>query len=257
MLEAGGPVVVFDPLAQGHVPLPRAAGAAVEKVEVGALLFAAHNAVGEAFRVQRGAGADAGAAVEHQVLSDELGFSASRDGGTVVSGAPQDFEGRFQAAVDLLVAAGQDEHAVRMPAAELGAQRSTGEWVIDVANVQPFAKLLGRNREAGTDGRHVQDEGRRVAALMQQPGEIGDYLQVVAVLAATRHDTVDLSVADQGIEGAHELGAVLPPAFAKGGPLLARVAPVVHPRHAGRPRRFEMRACRTRHQSKSANVCKP
>ena len=104
----------------------------------------------------------------------------------------------------------------------------------------------------------MHDEGRRVAAFVQQPGQAANHLQVVAVLAAARHHAVELAVADDVLEGADKLGAVLPPALAEGVPLLpARGAAVVHPQHAGRPPRFQMCARRTRHQSQSANVCKP
>ena len=103
----------------------------------------------------------------------------------------------------------------------------------------------------------MHDEGRRVTAFVQQAGQAANHLQVVAVLAAARHHAVEFAVADDVLEGADKLGPVLPPALAEGVLLLTGGAAVVHPQHAGRPLRFQMCARRTRHQSQSANVCKP
>src|SRR5499426_177754 len=107
-VEAGAPVILLHPTAEGHVPLSRATSTAVEKIKIFSLLRPPHHTIGKAFCVQRCPGTNAGAAIEHQMLSNQLGLSSSRDRGAEILWTPKDFERGFQAFVQSLVAACQD-----------------------------------------------------------------------------------------------------------------------------------------------------
>src|SRR4029434_8969483 len=120
-VEASAPVILVHPAAEGHVPLSCATGAAVEKIKIFSLLETSHHTIGKAFCVQRCPGTNAGAAIEHQMLSNQLGLSSSRDRGAEILWAPKDFECGLQAFVQCLVAACQDQHAIGMTTAELGS----------------------------------------------------------------------------------------------------------------------------------------
>src|SRR5437588_6945390 len=109
-VKAGAPVILLHASTQGYVPLPRAPGTAVEKIKIFSLLGASHHTVGKAFGVQRCPSADAGAAIEHQMLSNQFGLSPGRDRGAEILWAPKDFERGLQAFVQSLVAACQDQH---------------------------------------------------------------------------------------------------------------------------------------------------
>src|SRR4029453_2749104 len=98
-IEAGAPVILLHPATEGYVPLPRATSAAVEKIKIFSLLGTSHHTIGKAFCVQRCPSVNAGAAIEHQMLSNQLGLSSSRDRGTEILWASQDFERGLQAFV--------------------------------------------------------------------------------------------------------------------------------------------------------------
>src|SRR4030095_12040111 len=120
-VEAGAPVILLHPAAEGHVPLSCATSTAVEKNKIFSLLGTSHHTIGKAFCVQRCPSANAGAAIEHQMLSNQLGLSSSRDRGAEILWAPKDFECGLQAFVQRLVAAWQEQDAIGMTTAELGA----------------------------------------------------------------------------------------------------------------------------------------
>src|SRR4029453_17034649 len=109
-VEAGAPVILLHPAAEGYVPLPRATSAAVEKIKIFSLLGTSHHAIGKAFCVQRCPGANAGAAIEYQMLTNQLGLSSSRDRGAEILWAPKDFECGLQAFVQCLIPAFKNKH---------------------------------------------------------------------------------------------------------------------------------------------------
>src|SRR4029450_13713502 len=122
-VEAGAPVILLHPTAEGHVPLSCATSTAVEKIKIFSLLGTSHHTIGKAFCVQRCPGTNAGAAIEHQMLTNQFGLSPSRDRGAEILWAPKDFECGLQAFVQCLVAACQDSHAIGEATPDVGSQR--------------------------------------------------------------------------------------------------------------------------------------